>query len=288
MNLIQLKYFLAVYAHGTVSAAAQHLHISQPSLSAAIKALEDEFGVDLFRRGRYGMTPTSAGETLNNMSRDLISRAEQIEHTMKDLGKDRKILRLGIPPMIGSLLLPQIFREFVEKNTDVSLEITEGGRRELLSRLSDDFVDMVLLPHTAPLESDLSSVHATRFELVCCVSSDNPLAKRRTVDLAELGDVPLILFNDGFFQTEQIKHRFASVGITPNVLIQTDQLSTVISMVSSGVGAGFMFEEIVKSSNNIMAIHLTEPISANVSLVWKNDIRLKDATRRMMEYIAKI
>ena len=288
MNLIQLKYFLAVCAHGTVSAAAQHLHISQPSLSAAIKALEDEFGVALFRRGRYGMTPTSEGDTLYNMSRDLISRAEQIEHTMNDLGKARKTLRLGIPPMIGSLLLPRIFHEFVEKNADVCLEITEGSRRELLSRLSDDFVDMVLLPHTTPLESDLSSVHAARFELVCCVSSDSPLAKRRTVGLAELGEVPLILFNDGFFQTEQIKHRFANTGITPNVLIQTDQLSTVISMVSSGVGAGFMFEELVKNSSNIVALHLTEPISADVSLAWKKDIRLKDAVRRMMEYIAKI
>lgn len=288
MNLIQLKYFLAICTHGTVSVAAQHMHVSQPSLSASIKALEDEFGVTLFRRGRHGMTLTSEGEALYNMSRDLISRAEQTERTMNDLGRARKTLRLGVPPMIGSLLLPRIFREFVERNPDVSLEITEGGRRELLSRLSDDFVDMVLLPHTVPLDSTLSSVHAARFELACCVSSVSPLAGKSYVALSELGSSPLILFNDAFFQTEQLKRRFAEAGITPNVFLQTNQLSTVVSMVSNGVGVGFMFEEIVENSSNIVALPLAEPMHADASLAWKKGTRIKDAMRRMKEYIANM
>ncbi len=288
MNIVQLKYFLAICAYGTVSAAATHIHVSQPSLSAAIKSLEGEFGVELFRRGRHGMVPTPQGELLLEMSRELITRADQIERTMSELGSARKKLRLGVPPMIGSLLLPRIFREFVRDNPDVSLEITEGGRRELLSHLSDDFVDMVLLPHTAPLEATLLSVPAASFELVCCVCADHPLAKKQSVSLSELEGCPLVLFNDAFFQTEQIKQRFSEIGVTPTVLMQTDQLSTVLSMVSSGVGIGFMFEELVKNSSDIVALPLAEPFHGNVSLAWKKDTRLKDAMLLLKKYISKI
>ena len=286
MTLTQLKYFLAVCTCGTVLAAAQYMHISQPSLSAAIKGLEDEFGVTLFKRGHRGMTLTPEGEVLYNMGRDLINRAEQTERVMNDLGSAKKTLRLGVPPMVGSLLLPRIFSEFVPQNPDIRLITSESGRHELISKLTEDYVDMVLLPHTASLEDELLSVHAARFDLVCCVSKGSPLATKHSISLTELENVPLILFNDGFFQTEQIKHRFASAYITPSVLLQSDQLSTVISMVSSGTGVGFMFAELVKNSSDIVPLRLTEPMYADVSLAWKKHAYMKDAMRRMKEYIA--
>ena len=151
MNLVQLKYFHAVCVYQSVSAAAEYLHISQPSLSNAIKDLEDEFGVTLFFRHHRGMSLTEAGEKLFEMCGDLLSRAETAERVMNELGNKRNLLRLGVPPMIGSLVLPGIYNDFAKNNPALSLEISESGSFELSRRLSDGFLDMIFLPHNKPI-----------------------------------------------------------------------------------------------------------------------------------------
>lgn len=99
MNLSQLKYFYTVCVHGSLSDAAEYLYISQPSLSAAIKALEKEFGVSLFTRRHQGMELTKEGKILFEMCKDILVRTDQLENIMKDLGNERSRLRLGVPPM---------------------------------------------------------------------------------------------------------------------------------------------------------------------------------------------
>lgn len=287
MNLIQLKYFDAVCTFGTVSAAAEYLHISQPSLSAAIKALESEFGVNLFRRGHHGMTLTKEGETLFTMSRKLLRHAAETEDIMRDLGSGRKVLRLGMPPMIGSLFLPRIFREFLPENPDLRLEVTEGGRRELLAKLSDELVDMVFLPHNRPIEQNLSLIHAARLEIVCGISKNNPLSKKQSISPTELAEIPLVLFEDSFFQTEEIKKRFAAANIHPRVLLQTDQLSTLTSMISNELAVGFIFRELAEAAPELAAVPLTEPLYIDVSLAAKRDTHMKDSMKRLREYVKK-
>ena len=93
MNLTQLKYFKAVCIYKTVSAAAEYLHISQPSLSNAIKEMEKEFGVSLFSRCHRGMVLTAEGKILFKMCDDVLERAEEMEKVMNDLGTERKRLR---------------------------------------------------------------------------------------------------------------------------------------------------------------------------------------------------
>ena len=105
MNFTQLKYFEVICSCGSVSKAAEVLHISQPSLSMAIRELETEYGVFLFKRHHKGVSLTPEGETLLALSRDILTRVEDMTAIMKDLGRGRKILKLGLPPMIGSLFL---------------------------------------------------------------------------------------------------------------------------------------------------------------------------------------
>ncbi|MBQ8249370.1 MAG: LysR family transcriptional regulator [Clostridia bacterium] len=286
MNLIQLKYFEAICKYGTVMSAAEHMHISQPSLSAAIKSLESEFGVTLFKRGHHGMTLTAEGETLYKMSLELTRRADEIESIMNDLGGESKILRLGIPPMIGSLILPRLFHDFNDNNPDVRLEITEGSRHELYGKLSEGFVDMVFLPHSRPLDKELSSLKIGRLEIVCCVSGEDPLAKKTSVRPALLANKPLVLFENSFFQTQEIKNRFAADKIEPNILLQTNQLSTLMSMISSGIAAGFMFRDLIKADAGLALIPLCEPMYIDVSLAWRRSSHQKYSMKALREYLA--
>ncbi|MBE6606119.1 MAG: LysR family transcriptional regulator [Ruminococcaceae bacterium] len=285
MNINQLKYFFAVCASQTVSDAAKRLHISQPSLSSAIKELENEFGVTLFKRHHRGMTLTPEGEVLFKMSKDILNRAEETKNVMKDLGSERKKLKLGVPPMIGSIILPSVFRDFVIKEDNVILDIVEGGSHELINKLFDDYLDMVFVTHSHALDSSLSSLQVARLEITCCASLNNPIMKHNTVSPQDLSNTPLILFENSFLQTEEIKKWFAKDGIKPNILMQTEQLSTMLSIISNNIAVGFMFKQLTTNNKEISSIPMESPIYVDISLVWKKDAYSVSSMQKFKEYI---
>lgn len=285
MNITQLKYFNAVCTFQSVSEAAEFLHISQPSLSSAVKELENEFSVTLFRRHHRGMTLTQEGEVLYKLSKDILSRTEQAESIMKDLGTERKKLRLGVPPMIGSLILPFVYRDFIAENEEITIEIVEGGRQELVQKLSDDYLDMVFLPHNKQHEQRFSALKAAKLEIVCCVGQDNSVAKYKEVSPDNLKNVPLVLFQNSYFQTEEIKKWFESEKIKPDIILQTSQLSTMLSIISNNVAAGFMFRQLAETKPGLVAVPLEKPIFAEVSLIWKNNGYFFNCMSKFKEYV---
>ncbi len=269
MNLNQLKHFYAVCEYGSLSEASEHLYISQPSLSSSIKLLEKEFGVSLFNRRYKGMELTTEGKRLFEMTRDILSRTAQLENIMKDLGNERNKLRLGVPPMIGSIILPYIYRDFCELHPNITLEIVEEGRRNLLDKLSENYLDMIFLPQNSSLDENFSSTKVAHLEIVCCASKDSEIAKYESVTPHLLKNTPLVLFENSFFQTEEIKKWFAEEKIPPNIILQTKQLSTLLTMISSNVAAGFTFRELTKTNEAFIAIPTKNPMYVDVSLVWK-------------------
>ena len=285
MNLIQLKYFQTVSNFQSMTKAAEFLNITQPSLSLAIKELEKEFGVTLFSRHRHGMVLTDEGRELLALADGLIAHAEEVERRMADLGDKRKVLRLGVPPMIGSLLITSIYDEFVANNPDIQLEICEAGRQELMNMLSENRLDLVFLPHNTPFDNTFKTQKVAPFEIVCCVKKGNNTINTESVKPQDLKGKPLVLFKDNFFQTNEIKKWFARAGVEPQILLQTDQLSTLQKIIVGGVAVGFMFKELISTNDDIQAISLSEPIPVRVSLVWKANVPVFTAMKRFMEYI---
>lgn len=285
MNLNQLKYFHAVCTFKSLSLASEHLYISQPSLSNSLKALENEFGVTLFKRHHHGMELTNEGKLLFNMCTGFLENLRQIENTMNSLGKNKNTIRLGVPPMIGYLLLPCIYGEFLKENPEINIHITEGGRHELLEKLSNDYLDIAILPHSRNFENTFSSQSITELEIACCVSKDNPLSQLKKLSPSHFKETPVILFNNNFFQTEEIKKWFASENITPDILLQTDQLSTMLNMVSNNISAGFAFKDLISESSELCAISLEKPLFVNISLVRKNDSFSFNALSKLKDYL---
>lgn len=285
MNITQLKYFRAICTYHSVSSAAEYLHISQPSLSNAIKDLENEFGVALFRRHHRGMTLTQEGEALLRMSHQIIGGMEQAEDLMRSLGKERRRLRLGVPPMIGSLILTKIYREFLPNNPELSLHITEGGHKELMQKLRDDLVDMVFISHSGHMEKFYDSVKVAQFPIVFCTTKENPLSKHSAVTPQDVAKTPLVLFDDSFFQTEKIKKWFSDSGIYPKIILQTHQLSTIQTIISGNIAAGFMFRQLIEANPKLIPIPTEYPMMADISLVWKRENHLSDSMRSFIDHI---
>jgi len=269
MNLTQLRYFLKVCECGSVSGAAKALFISQPSLSGAIKELEEEFGVILFKRHHNGVTPTAEGNELLKHGEGLIAHSEQVKRVMAGIGSGKKCLRLGVPPMIGALILPQIYSEFLPCHKDIDLDITEAGRRELMARLEEGRADMVFLPHNTPFDPGLASYEAARLEIVCCTYKDSPMSQLSRVSPQDLREIPIVLFKNSFFQTEEIRKWFDKSGIAPDILLQTEQLSTLTNLIKGKAASGFMFRRLIHEDSGLCALPLDDPMFVKVSLVWK-------------------
>lgn len=285
MNLLKLKYFQTVCLFQSVSDAAQYLHISQPSLSSAIKELENEFGVSLFSRHYRGVSLTPEGQVLYNLSNDILTRSEQLKNIMKDLGDERKKLRLGVPPMIGSLILPRIYGGFLSENKNIELEITEGGHQELLQKLSKDYLDMIILSHDDKLDAMFSSIEIANLEIVSCHARNDVIEKETSVTPDVLQDIPLVLFEDSFFQAQMIKDWFAHRNVTPNIILQTKQLSTMLSIISNNLAAGFVFKQLIAKNSNLSSIPLEPSLYVKVSLVWKRDTYFFHSMERFKRYM---
>ena len=287
MNITQLKYFHAIATYHTVSLAAQNLYISQPSLSNAIKELEKEFSVSLFNRRFNGMFLTPEGTKLYNATQELLSRYDEVERMMHNLGSNTKQLRLGIPPVISLIMFTNIYKDFVLQNSDVEITITEKGKYELLEQLNDGLLDIVLLPHTKPFDISISAKKMGTLEIVCCVNKNNLLSKCKAITPKMLDKQPLILFANTFFNTKMIHSWFACEKINPNVSVQTEQLSTALNMIENDLGVGFMYENLARKNPSIAAVSLNPPVYVDISILRKKDSYASDIIKKFESYLEK-
>ena len=288
MNLNKLKYFVTAVNLGTISRAAEHLHISQPSLSVVIRELENEFGVPLLERKRTGVVPTDEGKVLMSLGSDLLLRAENARDTMIALGKGRKTVRIGIPPMIGALVLPLIYGDFCEKNEEIKVEISEGGGEDLLERLLSGEVDVAILPSDLPLVVGKRKRPFARLSTELAISDKSNAVLPDGVSAEDLSGLGLALFGDGFFQTERVKRWFREQGCDPNVLLSSDRLATVVGMIASGAAAGFLFRELPLCELGIRFVKLKKPIVTSFSIVHTQHGFGGEAVIRLCEFLESV
>lgn len=287
MNLYQMKYFKTVCEAGTVSAAAELLHVAQPSLSVAIRELENEFGALLFKRTHKGMQLTKEGEIFLSLCRDIVERTENAQKRMQALGRNKTALSLGVPPMIGSLILPALYRDFAMKNEDIHLEISECGREQMLKRLHEGTVDMAFIPYDRQGDGALSLTHLSSLSIVCAAAPSHPLCQRSALTPKDLSGVPLVTFKEGFFQTQRIRAWFSKGGTEPRILTATDQLSTMLRMIESGTAVGCLFDALIEKESGVKAIPLTPAIPVHIALAYKKDKYFSDGMQRFKAFTEK-
>lgn len=285
MTLDQLRYFQAVCKYDGVSRAAEVLNISQPSVSNAIANLEKEFGVELFTRQRKRLLLTEEGRVLSALAQKLLTQADDTVRTMRELAGNSRVLRLGVPPMIGSLVLPVLYGEHFKLYPQLKVRIVEDDSSGLKRLLSEDQIDMAFLPHTHPFSGDLSAQPVTELQNVCCVHRSHPLATEKSVRLESLREEPLVLFKNSFFQTERIMDSFSRLSITPNVLLDTAQLHIMKNMIASKMAVGFMFEFLTKATPDLVGVPLDPPMKTQVSLVWKSSGFISGDMKNLIGFI---
>lgn len=284
MKLLQLQYFCTACKFNNITRAAEELHISQPSISNAIKELENEFSVTLFHRLGKGFSLTREGEVLLKHAQELLQSAEHVSLVMQSLGKNRDVIRLGIPPMTGISQLPKLYRGFRKLYPNISISTHEFGANSLLESLRDESLDVAIIPTNIVDHEKFSSVSLGEVETVFCVPCGHRLANETAVDIREIEKEPLILFDKGFIQYDVITSAFAAEGITPNIVHLSSQLYMIKEFISSGFACGFMFRDIAETIPNIKSIPLKKPIKSQVILIWSKERQLFNNLLKFINY----
>ena len=282
MKLQQLRYFCAACRMRSLSRAAESLHVSQPSVSMAIRELEREFGVSLIARRYQGFALTEEGTALWEMAESLLRHADHLSAQMQALGQRRRPVRLGVPPMIGTVLLPRLYREMDRRCPALLLETEELGTKMLLRDLRENVLDLAFVSHHEPLEPDFDALPVTTLEIVWCARRNHHLAGQSSITPSQLEDEPLVLFQTGFSLRELVTDAFEKAGVTPRVLHTSEQLSTVESLIRSGTASGFLLRPLACADASLSAVSLSPPVSVQVSLVWRRSRKpFRDMARFM-------
>ena len=244
-DMRQLRYFMAVAERLHFGRAAEALHISQPPLSRAIRALEDELGVALFTRSRRRVALTPAGERLLDEARRLNSQLERAVQEVRAAagGAGEQRLRIGFVSLADYGVLPGLLKTYKTARPGVQLALREMLSPEQAVALAAGELDFGLLLPPVAGASELEHLVVQRERFVAALPARHRLARAGgRLAMSELAGEPLVMvpreIAPGLYDI--VAGLAARAGISLNVAQEAIQMQTVVSLVSSGLGAAIV------------------------------------------------
>jgi LysR family transcriptional regulator, low CO2-responsive transcriptional regulator len=218
VTLTQLQAFLTVVRRGSVTAAAEELVVTQPSVSAAVSALERELGVELTERAGRSLRPTAAGVAYARYAADVLGLLDQGARAARDAASGgRGTLRLSAVTTAGEYLVAPLVRAYREHRPDVEISLDVGNRDDVFQRLADHEVD-VALTGRVPEDARLHGETFADNEFVLIAAPEDPLTRRRWVAVEELADRPWLLREPGSGTRTLSEEYLNAHGLAPRVL----------------------------------------------------------------------
>jgi LysR family transcriptional regulator, low CO2-responsive transcriptional regulator len=196
VTVTQLRSFLAVVRAGSVTAAAEELVVSQPSVSAAVSALTRELGVELTERVGRNVRPSPAGKVFASYAADVVGLLDQGARAAREAA-DRAAteLRIGAVTTAGEHIAPQLMQAFAAHHPDVTLSVDVGNRERVFERLRTHRLDIAI--GGRPPGDGIVGQRFLDNPIVVVTAPDDPLATGRRVRVEELGSRPWLLREEG-------------------------------------------------------------------------------------------
>ncbi len=239
MDLSELKIFLAVAQERSFSRAAAKVHRTQPAVSQAVRRLESDLGEQLFDRSSKNGTLTDAGRVLENYGQRLVRLAEETESAMRELRDLRRgRVLVGANEAAVHTLLPLIAR-FRVKYPDIAIDVRRVPARQIAVEVQQGSLDFGALTFH-PTEAGLMEVTVGTDELVLLVPPSHPLAKRRTVSMADVAGEPVVAHNDPSPARERVLRLFQEQQIELKMMIALPSLDGIKRAVEMKQGVALL------------------------------------------------
>ena len=286
MELRQLRYFLALAQHLHFARAAESLHITQPSLSQQIRALEEELGVTLFERSRRHVALTADGEALVPYARQLVALADDALAEFAERGGLRRgRIRLGTTPTLGGHLLPGVINDFFAAYPGLELIITEDGSDRLARGLQEGRLDLALLVEDPALNGQVFEP-LLKERIVVALPPGHRLAGREEVALQELRSEGFILCREGYHLRSLTLSACQAAGFTPRIAVSGTDVDTALRFVQSGLGVALVPQIAVQRASGVATAALTDPpLARTIGLAYNPGRYLSRAAAALREFL---
>ena len=302
------EYILAIVREGTFSKAAEKLFVSQPSLSATVKRLEEKLGAPIFDR-------TTMPVGLTELGREYVKCATEIEQREEDfklfINRCTNLtageVKIGASSLFSSFLLPSMIEGFQNAYPLVTVRIFENNTKDLLRELAEGDLDIVIdnavikaenilsseysremillaLPNTMPISEKLAKISFSAEE----IKNDRHRLDDRAATLDEFSALPFIILNSENDTGKRAINLFKKHSIKPNVLFKLDQQITAYNISSSGMGACFVSDVLVKNaptSQNMRYFKLADnETNRSIYIYRKSNRYYSVACQKFVEY----
>ncbi|MHC8386713.1 LysR family transcriptional regulator [Pseudomonas sp. MDT2-39-1] len=287
MTLTQLEIFSLVAELRGFTMAANRLGISQSAVSHALKSLEQELGVELFRRHQSQIELSDIGQQLLSRARAMLGLANTLRQEAADArGMKHGTLRIGsFGPTSSIKLLPQILQHYRPAHPGIEVHIDEGPDRQILQWLEERRIDIgfVVLPEdrfdTFPLIED---------RMVALLPAGHPLAESDSLSLSDLCHDPFVLTEAG--SSELVSRLFSAARLTPNIRYRCSQLLSTLDTVGRGDAVTVVAEGSLPDDNDSRYVKkpLSPPVTRQVCLAVLDQRQSSPATLAFIQLASSL
>ena len=286
MTLTELRYIVAVARERHFGRAAEACFVSQPTLSVAVKKLEDELDVKLFERGSAEITVTPLGEEIVRQAQAVLEQAQAIKEIAKR-GKDPLAgpLRLGVIYTIGPYLLPELVRSAISRVPQMPLMLQENFTAKLLEMLRAGELDCAILAEPFP-DTNLAVAPLYDEPFLVAVPRSHPLAQRASISAEELKRETMLLLGAGHCFRDHVLEvcpefaRFSSATEGIRKSFEGSSLETIKHMVAAGMGVTVVPRLSVPIEPHPHVVYVPiegEPPTRRVVLAWRRSFTRYEA-----------
>ncbi len=272
MEFRVLQYFLAVTREGNISAAAQSLNLSQPSLSRQLHDLEEELGVTLFIRGKRRIELTEEGLILRKRASEMMQLVELTESEISEVKNNISgSLNIGAGESYSMHRITRVFYHLKTEYPNIRLNIFSGDTEDLMDKLDRGLLDFALIFTDFDRESYHHFTLDDKEIFGVIMRRDSELAEKEYVTVKDLYGKPLIVSRaNGLSLFSGAQARRLQVAATYNLLYNASL------MVEDGIGYAVSFDKLVDTSetSNLCFRPLTPEISVQPTLIWKREQKL--------------
>jgi DNA-binding transcriptional LysR family regulator len=254
MDLRQLEFFSTVAGELNFTRAAERLTIAQSAVSAGVRSLESELGVELFDRSRRQIRLTATGELLLPKVRDALDAVNEVRDVAQlstqaitgsiVIGLMTSVTLVNVPRLLG------LYRT-AHPGVGVRLRAARRGSADLVDELASGELDLAFLALSGAVPASLSAVPIASSPMVLVLPSGHPLDRSRSVSLTDLADEEFIDLPPGYASRQIVDDAFAAAGVERRVIIEVSDIGTAAEYVTNGLGVAVLPEFAAHAALNV-------------------------------------
>jgi len=275
IELRPLRYFLSIVEHGSLSRAAEVLHVAQPALSLHLKRLEAQFGCQLVHRTTRGVVPTESGQRLAQRARTLLETTANLVDEVRGFeATPSGPAVIGIPTSMGTILTVPLVKRVRELFPDIRLKVVEALSGHMREWVLSGQADLAVTFGAEPTPG-LSTQFLARESLCLVGPRDDALMQGDAIEMDQVLDLPLIMPSRPHGVREEVERAATIRRRPPNVVVELDALHQIKPLVAGGIGYTILSQRYARhgaDSERLSAIPIIRPaIERVISLAHASD-----------------